>query len=230
VPQAQASTACVGPPLEARPRCTTPIPRPSARASNHLSYPLVPRRFGGSRGAKCLLLGSSRPEARQHALISNEKKEPDDAALRQLAEELADTEERVQVIAIALDRTTDAVLDLIAEKKEEWLADQQKVIEEARKTLRNAVEAWAQARADLGSEVGFANWIATFERKPMAGPKSAPKPFKVGDGPDDRALGHEELVKLLLADVEPPAPPVPRVMFAPQTWPAMGVSVGRADG
>jgi hypothetical protein len=68
VPQAQASTSCVGPPLEARPRCMTPIPRPSARASNHLSCPLVPRRFGGSRGARCLCLGSSRPEAVRHAL------------------------------------------------------------------------------------------------------------------------------------------------------------------
>jgi hypothetical protein len=161
--------------------------------------------------------------------ISNGKKEPDDAALCQLAEELADAEERLKVVELALDRTGDAVLDLAARKKGEWLAEQEKAKEEAREAYRDAIRVMAAARAELGREVGFANWLRRFEQKPMAGPSSTPKMFQVGNGPDDRPLGHDELVALLLADAEPPAPPTQRVMFAPQTWPAMGVPVGRGD-
>jgi hypothetical protein len=37
----------------------------------------------------------------------------------------------------------------------------------------------------------------------MAGPSSTPKPFIAGKRPDDRPLGHEQIVSLLLADVDP---------------------------
>jgi hypothetical protein len=165
--------------------------------------------------ATALRLGELRAkleEAREQHLekradaLSNGTKEPSDTPVRKLAEEVADAEERLQVIEVALDRAGNGIRELVAAKKSGWLDEQEKVIAERRVALREAVEQWAQARAELAEEIGFANWLHRFEQKPMAGPSSVPKPFTAGSGPDDRPLGHEEIVALLLADVDPPQP------------------------
>ena len=125
-----------------------------------------------------------------------------------------------------------AVLDLAAEE-EEWSAEQEKVVEEAREAYRDTIKAMAEARAELGEAIGFANWIRRFRQKPMAGPSATPKMFRIGNGPDDRALGHDELVALLLADADPPVAPSQassHTALGAQVWPANGVSVGRSDG
>jgi len=129
-------------------------------------------------------------------------KEPSDAPVRRVEEEIERASQRVPVLELAIDRTVDELCALV-QSHPEWFKELDRQVEAARAALRDEIGHYAEAREAYWHLASLRGWLRTFPDRPE-------QPLPKGAGPvfTDRRrgaqVGHDQLIQALREDVDPP--------------------------